>query len=263
LNWPEDYINRIICGDCLEVMKEMPNGCVDMVLTSPPYDNLRDYNGYNFDFKNIARELFRILKEGAIIAWVIGDATIDGSETGTSFKQVLYFKEIGFNLHDTMIYAKENYLPQQIINKRYANAFEYMFILVKGKPKTFNPFYKKSIWGGISKSGTFRRKNGRLEGKYVIINEEHIFPNIWTYQTGKEKSTKDTIAHEHPAIFPDKLAEDHILSWSNEDNIVMDPMCGSGTTCKMARSIKRNFIGIEINSDYCKIAEKRLAQGVL
>jgi len=246
-------------------MKEMPSGCVDLTVTSPPYDNLRTYGGYRLDFKGIARQLFRITKRGGMVVWIIGDATIGGSETGTSFKQALYFKDIGFNLHDTMIYAKVNYLPQLEINKRYASAFEFMLVLSKDKPDVFNPIKKASYYYGLIKSGTFRQKNGNLRtaASNKMVQEEHIISNIWRYQVGNYKSTKDLIAFNHPAIFPDKLAEDHILSWSNEGDIVLDPMCGSGTTCKMAKLLHRNFIGIEINPEYCKIAEERLAQLVL
>jgi DNA modification methylase len=137
MKYPNDFVNKIICGDCLEVMKKIPDGSVDLVLTSPPYDNLRTYNGYNFDFEGIAKELHRVTKDGGVIVWVVGDATIKGSETGTSFKQALYFKEIGFNLHDTMIYHKNNYPP--LTHNRYEQCFEYMFVFSKRYLKSFNP----------------------------------------------------------------------------------------------------------------------------
>ena len=131
-------MNKIIQGDCLEVMKSIPDKSIDMVLTSPPYDNLRDYKGYTFNFEGIAQEIYRVLKDGGVCVWIVGDATIKGSETGTSFRQALYFKEIGFNLHDTMIWYKTNPMPY-IKKNCYTPCFEYMFVFSKGKPNTFNP----------------------------------------------------------------------------------------------------------------------------
>ena len=241
-------MNRLIQGDCLAVMKSMPTNSVDLTVTSPPYDNLRDYNGYTFDFEGIAKELFRITKEGGIVVWIVGDATIKGSETGTSFKQALYFKEIGFRLHDTMIYAKQNPVPYH--HNRYNPQFEFMFILSKGKPKTFNAIQEPTK--GF-KTGKYRYPDGSLkEANTPIIKATKMLNNIWFYVVG-EKSN-----FNHPASFPEKLAEDHILSWSNECDTVLDPMCGSGTTLKMAKKNNRNFIGIEISKEYCDIIKQRI-----
>lgn len=262
MNWPLDFINKIICGDCLEVMYEMPSECVGLTITSPPYDNLRDYDGYTFNFKGIAEQLFRVTKIGGVIVWVVGDATINGNETGTSFKQVLYFKEIGLNLHDTMIYFKQGFSNPSF--NRYHQVFEYMFILSKGQPQIFNPIKDRlNRWRESFGRNTSRQKDGTLKeverkkrfGKYGMRF------NVWEYHTGF--NPKEDTEAGHPAIFPDGLASDHIISWSNEGEIVLDPMCGSGTTCKMAKLAKRSFVGIEISPDYCKIAEERLAQGVL
>jgi len=267
MNWPDDFINKVIYGDCLEVMKEMPDECVDLVVTSPPYDDIREYGGYSFEFEFMAKELIRTLKKGGVIVWVVGDSTINESESGTSFVQALTFKKFGLNLHDTMIYKKNG--PSYPSRNKYYQVFEYMFILSKGRPKTFNPIKdRKNKWYGqkFSSKRTRRTKAGELKDGPWDISEGGPFGirfNIWKYNTGAGYSTKDEIAYQHPAIFPEKLAEDHILSWSNEGEIIMDPMCGSGTTCKMAHLAKRKFIGIDINLDYCKIAEKRLAQGVL
>jgi len=245
---------KLINGDCLEVMKTMPTNSVDLTVTSPPYDNLRDYNGYTFDFEGIAKELFRITKEGGVVVWVVGDATIKGSETGTSFKQALYFKEIGFNLHDTMIWNKGCFSAVGALVNRYAPVYEYMFILSKGYLKTFNPIKdRKTIHGGKKVNGTVRNKDGTMKSfsKEVTINEYGQRFNIWEQSPQKQRGG-------HPAPFPEKLAEDHILSWSNEGDTVLDPMCGSGTTLKMAKKNSRNFIGIDCSEEYCKIAEARI-----
>ena len=261
MKYPEDFINKVICGDCLEAMKDIPDKSIDLVLTSPPYDNLRDYNGYSFDFEGIAKELFRIVKEGGIIVWIVGDATINGSETGTSFKQALYFKEIGFNLHDTMIYQKNSYpFPP---SNRYFGVMEYMFVFSKGSPKTTNLIKVKTI-GQKHKTSTSRQADGSIEKmKYEMGKEERVKDNIWKYDVGYGKSSNEKITFEHPATFPEKLAEDHIKSWTNEGDIVLDCFNGSGTTTKLSMLLKRNFIGIEISEKYCEISRKRLRQGLL
>jgi len=245
-------LNKIYQGDCLEVMKTFEDKCIDLVVTSPPYDNLRDYEGYTFDFEGIAKELYRVVKDGGVVVWVVGDATIKGSETGTSFKQALYFKEIGFNLHDTMIWEKSsfNHDPRR---GRYKQYFEYMFILTKGKPKTYNEI--KDV--PIKNAGKMVKSSKRLPSGeirdfgYIKMGDFQARSNIW-------KVNQQTKSNGHPAVFPEKLAEDHILSWSNEGDIILDPMAGSGTTLKMAKLNNRNYIGIEIAEDYCAIAEERL-----
>lgn len=255
-----EYLNKIIQGDCLEVMKGFDNESIDLVVTSPPYDNLRDYKGYSFNFEEIAKQLFRIIRKGGVVIWVVGDATIKGSETGTSFKQALYFKEIGFNLHDTMIYAKNSYMP--LTHNRYEQGFEYMFVFSKGKPKTFNPIMIPSVTAGTKRNrgGSKAKEKSyaeRLRNEITLVNNEKQHPNIFYYDVGKNDKT------EHNAPFPEQLARDHILSWSNEEDIVLDPFNGSGTTTKMAEQLGRSYIGIELDSGYCKIAENRLRQGVL
>ena len=258
------FLNQIICGDNVEVMRQMPDKCVDLTVTSPPYDNLRTYNGFSFDFENVAKELYRITKDGGVVVWVVADATVNGSETGTSFRQALYFMDCGFNLHDTMIYAKNNPVPQ-FKSKRYTNAFEYMFILSKGTPNTCNYIMEDSKTAGTSKS-RIRKSASSLQSadkskdEVTITKEKKIKNNIWYYNVGVNQSSKDKIAFEHPAIFPEKLAEDHIISWSNPGDIVLDPFLGSGTTAKMALLNNRNFIGFEISEEYCKIAEKRISE---
>ena len=253
----EEYINKVIQGDCLEVMKGIPDKSVDMVLTSPPYDNLRDYKGYTFNFEGIAKEIYRVLKDGGVCVWVVGDATIKGSETGTSFKQALYFKEIGFNLHDTMIYRKIN--PMPVKSNRYLPCFEFMFVLSKGKPKSVNLIREKTLATGKEKYTGTQQENGKFGVYGKNRNLERDKYNVWDIKVGSNQSTKDKIAFQHPAIFPEKLAEDHILSWSNEGDIILDPMAGSGTTLKMAKKNNRNYIGIEIAPEYIEIIKARLS----
>ncbi len=246
---------KIIHGNCVEVMKKMDKESIDLVVTSPPYDNLRDYKGYEFNFKKIAKQLFRVIKDGGIVIWIIKDATVNGSETGTSFKQALFFKEVGFRLHDTMIWFKETFsFPHK---PRYRDCFEYMFVFSKGKPKTYNLIEdRKNKWANTIVHGTSRIKGGTTFRKpnhnKSYVKELGVRFNVWEINT--EKNNKSG----HPAVFPEKLAEDHILSWSNEGDIVLDPMCGSGTTCKMALKNKRDTIGIDISEEYCEIAKKRI-----
>ena len=254
-------VNQIICGDCLKVMKGLPDKCIDLTVTSPPYDNLRTYNGFSFDFEGIAKELFRITKQGGVVVWVVGDSVVRGSETGNAFRQALHFKEIGFNLHDTMIYQKNAFpFPDKT---RYAQVFEYMFVLSKGKPNTTNIIRvpTKEANRIKNKKSYQRLPNGEtVPMKYETGKSERNKENVWMFEVGYMKTTKDKFAFQHPAMFPEQLAHDHIISWSNEGDIVFDPMCGSGTTCKMAKQLGRNFIGIDISEEYCEIARKRIAE---
>ena len=256
-------------GDCLELMKDIPDGSIDLTVTSPPYDNLRTYNGnieqWSFEkFQGIAKELYRVTKQGGVVVWVVGDATVNGSETGTSFKQALYFMQCGFNLHDTMIYQKNGAAyPAGKNSNRYSNVFEYMFVFSKGKPKTKNLIKDKpNKWAGSSTFGesTNRQKDGSLKssGKRVV-GEFGYRDNIWQINNGKGFGSDD-IAIKHPAIFPEQLANDHIISWSNEGDVVLDPFMGSGTTGKMALLNNRNFIGIELDEEYFEIAKKRIEE---
>jgi len=245
-------VNTIYNGNCVDIMKEMNSESIDMVLTSPPYDNLRNYNGYTFDFESIAKELYRIIKIGGVVVWIVGDATIKGNETGTSFKQALYFKEIGFNLHDTMIWHKPNTFNFGS-NLCYKNSFEYMFVFSKGKIKTANLIKDvPSKLAGKVTSGARRHPTGKHEiCSDFIIGDFKKRDNVWDIKFGSGNNN-------HPAVFPEQLATDHILSWSNEHDIILDPMCGSGTTCKMAKLNNRNYIGIDISKEYCDIANERI-----
>ena len=254
-----DLINKIHNENCLETMAKMPDNFIDLTVTSPPYDGLRTYNGYSFDFESVAKELYRVTKEGGVVVWVVGDATVKGSETGTSFKQALYFNEIGFNLHDTMIFQKTNPIPQ-IYRKRYNGIFEYMFVFSKGKVKTHNPIKIDCLHAGLELNGTTYKnysKNEQTREKLAKpVKDKKIKGNIWEYVVGKRR--EDQEAKGHPAPFPCELVKDHIISWSNENDLVYDPFMGSGTTAKMSILNNRNWIGSEISSEYCNIIEERI-----
>jgi DNA modification methylase len=243
-------------------MHKMKDNFLDMVLTSPPYDKLRTYNGtYSFDFEEIALELYRVLKPGGVLVWIVGDATVKGSETLTSFKQALFFQQIGFWVHDTMIYEKK-YFKNSNPN-RYYNCFEYMFILSKDKPpKTTNLIRdRKNKTAGNKIYGTQRTQDGKLISKSGIgktIKEYGVRGNIWSYPAGGCNTTQDKIAYQHPAIMKEQLAHDHIITWSNPGDIVYDCFAGSGTTGKIAYQLKRKFILSEIQKDYIHIIHQRL-----
>ena len=259
--------NQIFNESCLDTMSRMSDNSIDLVVTSPPYDNLRTYEN-DIDkswgesvWKPIISELSRVIKKGGVIVWVVGDATIKGSETGTSFKQALYFMECGLKLYDTMIYQKSGVASPT--KKRYYPCFEYMFVFSKEIPKTFNPIHDRrnkwrERWG---KNRSRRGKNGRSSAQYRarLAPEFGMRLNIWKYQQGINKE-EGKIKFQHPAVFPNSLALDHIQSWSNEGEIVYDPFLGSGTTACMAKLSNRSYIGSEINEKYFKISEKRLGQ---
>ncbi len=248
-------INKIYNENCLVTLSKMPDNFIDFVITSPPYDDIRTYNGYKFEFEKISKELFRVLKIGGVIIWVVGDSTIKGSESGTSFRQALYFKEIGFRLHDTMIYYKNNPMPQT--GKRYHQHFEYMFALSKEGPKTFNPLTEPTKYQGLANMKN-RGQDGELNYEKVERTKSKKVGNVFFYSIGGGISTKDKIAYKHPAIFPEKLVVDQITSWTNENDLVYDPFMGSGTTAKIAHILNRNWIGSEISEEYVRIAEERL-----
>ena len=252
-----ELLNKVTQGDCLEILRTMDDCSVDLTVTSPPYDNLRTYNGYSFDFEGIARELYRVTKEGGLVVWVVADATVNGSETGTSFRQALYFKEIGFNLHDTMIWNKQNCSSVGSLN-RYENVFEYMFVFSKGKPKTANIIKDKpNKRAGEIQSGSIRQSDGTVRktsnyGKKAIEKFGRR-QNVWNIFPAKSKKER-----LHPAPFSEQLANDHIITWSNEGDVVLDIFGGSGTTAKMAVLNSRNFIHLDISEEYCEIAQRRI-----
>jgi len=240
-------------------MRNIEDNAIDLTVTSPPYDDLRNYKGYVFPFEDIAKELYRITKPGGVVVWVVADATIVGTETGTSFKQALFFKEIGFNLHDTMIFRKRNPIPQ-IYRKRYNNEFEFMFVFSKGVVKTHNPILVDCLHAGLELNGTTYKnysKNEQTREKFAKpVKDKKIKGNIWEYVVGKKQ--EDQEAKGHPAPFPCELARDHIFSWTNPGGIVLDPMSGSGTTCRVACELDRNYIGIDISHEYCELARERI-----
>ena len=265
----EPHENIIINGSCQEELSKLSDEYVDLTVTSPPYDDIRNYNGYVFgneDFTKIVSELYRVTKKGGVVVWIVGDAVINGSETGTSFRHALGFMKEGFKLHDTMIYEKNtSSFPARRNGKRYTQIFEYMFVFCKEKIKTANLICDKpNKWAGVTNWGknTHRNKDGELVQSKDIKPVPDFSPrnNIWKYIVGKNYNSSDKESHKHPAIFPEKLAEDHILTWSNEGDIVLDPFMGSGTTCKMAKKNNRKYIGIDISKEYCELAEKIIAK---
>lgn len=245
--------------DCMDGMKTIPNCSVDLTVTSPPYDNIRTYNGYSFNWKETIKELFRVTKQGGVVVWIVSDQTVNGSETGTSFKQALFAMECGFNLHDTMIWNKGCFSSVGDLQIRYAPVFEYMFVWSKGKPKTFNPIKdKRNICANKKKHGTIRNADGSIKsmsnnGK--LYEDFGIRYNIWDMPP----VVSNTERTGHPAQYPLSLAQDHIRSWSNEGNTVLDPFLGSGTTRIAAYDLSRSFIGYEISKEYFDLQEERFA----
>lgn len=249
---------KLMQGCCLERMKEIADCGIDLTVTSPPYDNLRSYNGNNEQWgehvwKAVIKELYRVTKQGGVVVWVVGDTTIKGSETGTSFSQALWAKECGFNLHDTMFFEKASRIPTQ---DRYYNVVEYMFVFSKGKPKALNFIvdHKNKTAGARKRKDKVINKGANVKSdKYLTTGEYSRRSNVWRYGTGGNGTG-------HPAIFPEKLAHDHIISWSNEGDTVFDPFMGSGTTGKMAKINNRDFIGIELDKEYFEIARNRIGE---
>lgn len=255
-------INKIYNEDCLETMAKMPHGFVDLTVTSPPYDDMRKYNGYSFDFENVAKELYRVTKDGGVVVWIVGDKTYKGSETGTSFRQALYFMECGFDLYDTMFYEKASRIPTE---GRYYNTVEYMFVFSKGKPNALNFIcdHKNKTEGQkrVKDLCINKGENVKKEGEYIVTGEYSRRSNVWRYGTGRPSDLNNILKEtglKHPAIAPEKLVADHIVSWSNENDLVYDCFMGSGTTAKMSIKNKRKWLGSEISIEYCNIIERRL-----
>jgi site-specific DNA-methyltransferase (adenine-specific) len=271
-------VNNIYCIDNIQGMKLLDNNSIDLTVTSPPYSDIRDYNKFQWNFEYLVKELYRTTKDGGVVVWVVGDKTAKGTEELVPFVQCLYFHSIGFNVWDTMIYEKNNCpFPS---NVRYNQLFEFMFIFSKGKVKTFNPIkirksekeIEKILNGKLSvESKSYRDKDGNTKRadseknmlnriKKSATNTEKTKGNVWQYNSGYMVGSKDKETFEHPASFPESLAEDHILSWSNPDDLVFDPFMGSGTTAKMAKLNNRKYLGFELSKEYCDIAEKRLSK---
>lgn len=270
----QNFINQVIQGDAVEVLKTIPADSIDLTVTSPPYDNLRTYKGkiksdivfddyFSFPFVAMAKELYRVTKDGGLVVWVVNDQIVNGGESGNSFRQALLFQEIGFKIYDTMIYHKNGApFPE---TARYSQVFEYMFVFLKGKkPNKVNLIKdKENRWAGVANFGkrSARTKDGEIKKmeSYTVSDYGSRY-NVWYINNGSGWTTKDKFAYDHPAMFPESLAEDHILSWSDPGDIVLDPMCGAGTTLKMAKMNSRNFIGIEINEDYKNLSLRRVAE---
>lgn len=256
----ERIAGKLITGNCVDVMQGWEAESIPLTVTSPPYDKLRNYNGYVFPFEDIARELFRVTASGGVVVWVVGDK-IKGGRSLTSFRQAIYFQDIGFSVHDVMIYQKKN-TPFTRSNA-YTNAYEMMFVLSKGKPATFNPLKEATRRHGYEMLTHNKLPDGINKKKLGRLNKEKTRTNIWSYAVGLGGTTSDKIAFQHPAVYPEKLAQDHILSWSSPGDLVLDPMCGSGTTGKMALLNGRHFVGIDISAEYIEIARERLTQSGL
>lgn len=257
-------MNKIILGNCAEELAKLEDGSVDAFITSPPYDELRDYNGYSFPFEEIATQMYKKLAKGGVIVWVVGDSVLKGSETGSSFRQAIFFQELGLNIHDTMIYEKNgSSFPARRTGSRYSQVFEYMFVFSKGKPKTVNLICDKpNKWSGYTSFGTSTNRNKK--GDLVKAKNRKPTPNfsprhnVWKFNTGKKYTTKDDFAFDHPAMFPESLAEDHVMTWTNEGDFIVDPFVGAGTTTKMAAINGRRWLGIDISEEYVELAVKRM-----
>ena len=250
-------LDKIHCGDNCDLLGQLPRECIDLVVTSPPYDDLRTYGGHSWDFFGVAWQLKRVLKPGGVIVWVVADATKDGSETGSSMAQAMHFKTLGLKLWDTMVWHKRNAMP--LNQPRYEQAWEYMFVVSKGNPNTWNPMKERSLLAGKKATGTQINPDGTREQKWgngATYNEMKVLQNVWEFPVGTGNG-------EHPAVFPDDLAKRHVATWSNPGDLVLDPFCGSGTTAKAAKELGRRFLGLEINPEYCAIAERRIAQETL
>ena len=252
-------------GDCLEEMKKIEDGSVDMILTSPPYDDLRSYNNSlewgSHIWEAVIVQAIRVLKDGGVMVWIVSDATIKGSESGTSFRQALFAIDAGLNLHDTMIWEKSTFSAVGALRSRYAPVFEYMFVFSKGRPVTFNPIKdRKNITFGRTVTGTIRQKDGSTKpiiGAYEKkINEYGQRFNVW-------RITEEKVFNKlHPAVFPVRLAHDHIVSWTDEGEVVLDMFAGSGTTGVACANTGRKFIGIERDDKYFDIAKSRIEQAM-
>ena len=265
---------ELVNGDCAAVLPGLPPA--DLILTSPPYDGMREYGGYSdaFDFDAVAAACVANLAPGGLLVWVVADQIVDGGDSGTSFRQALSFMGLGLTLHQPMIYQRWSLSGMR--KKAYYKDFEYMFVFSKGKLKTANILEDKrnlatggrkaSKMSGLGRSGDNQNSYLGLTGG--IVPEYGRRGSVWYYNAGKYagnlKGDLDyqTLA-EHPAIFPQRLARNHILSWTNPGDLVIDPMVGSGTTLRAAADFGRRAVGIEINPEYCDLIRQRLAQSVL
>lgn len=268
-NIPKERMTRndiLYNGDSEEVLKGLPDECIDLVITSPPYDDLRKYNGigamWNRDkFQSIADQLVRVLKPGGVIVWNVYDKTEKGTKSGTSLEQCLYFRDKGLNINDYMIWRKTNPLPV-VKQPRYNPCFEFMFVLSKGKPKTFNPIQIPTKSGGKHYKSTAKNMGGE-NGRRMLdyhVNSYMTDYNVWNMPVAPNKEVYHIDGHEvkHPAVFPLQLPVRHVLTWSNPGDTVLDPFAGSGTTMVASKMHGRPCIGIELDKTYCEIIKQRL-----
>ena len=248
-------IDRFLVGDCVDVMGRFPDDSIDLTVTSPPYDGLRNYDGFEFDAEAVGRQLLRVTKPGGVVVWVVGDR-INGGRSMTSFRQGVMFQDIGWNMHDVMVYQKRNTpFPR---SNAFTNAWEFMFVMSKGRPKTFNPLKTGTARTGRERLTTNKGPDGVNRKRWAVLKEEKTRNNVWAYAVGLGGTTRDREAFEHPAMFPEKLARDHVMAWSNEGDVVLDPMCGAGTTAKMTALLHRRYIGIDVSERYIDIARVRV-----
>ena len=251
-------VNRFIIGDAVPLLTDvLAADSVALTVTSPPYGNLRDYKGYQFDAGSMLAALYRVTRPGGVCVWVVGDK-IEGGRSLVSFEQAFIARECGFTVHDIMIYQKKN--TPFMRSNAYTNCYEFMFVFSKGSPSVFNPLKVPTKRYGWETAVANKGPDAANNKVPVELKKEKTKTNIWEYAVGMGGSTKDKIAFQHPAVFPEKLAADHILSWSSKGDLVLDPMCGSGTTCKMAEAHGRNWIGIDMSREYIALAEERMRQ---
>jgi site-specific DNA-methyltransferase (adenine-specific) len=246
-------------------MAGLDEDSIDLTVTSPPYDLLRLYDGFTFDLPGIVDQLYRVTRIGGAVAWIVCDASKNGAETGTSFAQVMEFQRQGWRLHDTMIYQKSG--VSRPGNVRYHQAFEFMFVFSKGTKPKFRPLQDRANkTAGLkrnTKSMTKRDAAGnltprRVNHKTYITNPHGIRTNIWTYSTGPKQTAPDDLWQQHPAVMPLDLAADHILSWGDPGDTVLDPLAGSGQVPIAADILGREWIAIDCSPRYCYLIEQRL-----
>ena len=246
---------KFIVGDAVGILRSWAGDCIDLTVTSPPYDTLRDYNGYQFDPKSMLSAILNVTKPGGVCVWVVGEK-INGGRSLTSFEHAFIGRDVGWTVHDVMIYQKKN--TPFMRSNGYTNCYELMIVFSNGKPRTFNPIMEPTKRNGWETAVHNKGPDAVNRKRPVKLKKQKVRTNIWQYAVGLGGTTTDKVAFEHPAVFPERLAEDHILSWSEPGDMVLDPMCGSGTTCKMAAIHKRNWIGIDVSEDYIDIARQRI-----
>ncbi len=258
------FVNKIHCCDGIVGMRMLPDNCIPLTVTSPPYDDQRCYGNHKWSFETftkIADQLYRLTIPGGVVVWVVQDGMKNGSLSGTSARQWLHFQEIGFNLDSMIILACQGWRPQ---TRRYANQFHYGFVLSKGSPRTFNPIRdRENTSAGQRLRSSRRNKKGMAVTTYnsscLRLGEDNYRTNIWFCDVGWGKTTKDWYVYEcHPALMPEDMARDLIVSWSRPGELAFDPMAGAGTTCKMALLTNRRYLGFEIHEPYFRIAQRRL-----